>query len=166
MNKKERETFKRDKIRYLWTAKHMSIRDMADYLNNDAEFVRKCGKISHPTVQYWLKKIKAEYENFIDEDAMEKFTAEFVRSVEFQDNEISTITKILEDPELKPSDRLAFLNLRHRIEIDKMTLLSDRALPLTVKKYKADRKKIIQHLKPVEEERPPLKWPEETREVN
>ena len=152
MKKKEREEFKRNKIRYLWVYQHLSYRDIADNLNNDPEFIRKCGKITHPTVAYWVKKIKAEFENSIDSDAMEIFNAEFMRSIEFIDGEISDLTKIIDTMDLKPEDKLKYINMRHRMEIDKMTLLSDKALPLSVKKWKKDRQKFTKTLKSVDEE--------------
>ena len=152
MNKKEREEFKRNKIRYLWVYQHLSYRDIADHLNNDPEFIRKCGKIAWPTVAYWVKKIKAEFENAIDSDAMEIFNAEFMRSIEFIDGEISDLTKIIDTMDLKPEEKLKYINMRHRMEIDQMTLLSDKALPLSVKKWKKDRQRLTKTLNTVDEE--------------
>lgn len=151
MNKKEKEEFKRNKIRYLYVYQHLSYKDIAEHLNQDPEFKRKCGSIAIPTVAYWVKKIRAEMESLIDGDAMEIFNAEFMRSVEFIDGEISDITKILDTQDLKPEERLKYINMRHRMEIDKMTLLSDRALPLSVKKWKADRKRYTKTLKSIDE---------------
>lgn len=155
MNKKERETFKRDKIRYLWVYQHLSYTDIADKLNSDPEFVRKCGKIAMTTVAYWVNnKIKPEFENAVNSDAMEVFNAEFMRSVEFIDGEISDLTKIIENEDLKPDDRLRYISMRHRMEIDKMTLLADKALPLSVKKWKKDRQRFTKTLTPIEDDTP------------
>ena len=154
MNKKERETFKRDKIRYLWVYQHLTYKDIADNLNSDPEFIRKCGKIAITTVAYWVtKKIKPEYENAVNADAMEVFNAEFMRSVEFIDQEISDITKILK-MDLDDDSRLKYMNARHKMEIDKMTLLSDKALPLSVKKWKKDRQRLTSTLKPIGDDEP------------
>jgi predicted DNA-binding ArsR family transcriptional regulator len=152
MKFKERVEYKRNRIRTLWTYEHLSIRDIAETLNSDPEFIRKCGKISVPSVQQHLTKIKREYENNIDSDGLERYTSEFARSVEFMDGEISDITKLLNDKELKHDERIKYLTLRHRIEVEKMTLLADREIPLTVKKYKKDRQLWAKTLKPVEEE--------------
>ncbi len=154
MNKKEREEFKRNKIRYLWVYQHLNYKDITEYLNSDPEFIRKCGKIAITTVAYWVnKKIKPELENAVDSDAMEVFNAEFTRSIEFIDGEISDITKILDNSnDMKPDERLKYINMRHRMEIDKMTLLADRALPLSVKKWKKDRQRFTKTLKPIEDD--------------
>ena len=151
LTKAQRTEFKRDRIRKLWTYQHLNIADIVDTLNNDPEFVKKCGKTVYSTVQWNLKKIKAEYENNIDSDGLERYTAEFGRSVEFQDGEISDITKLLSDTSLPMKDQIALLTLRHRIEIDKMTLMADREIPLTVKKYKKDRQLWSKSLNTVEE---------------
>lgn len=148
MKYKEQKAFKRDKIRSLWIYNHHTIREIADILNKDPEFVHKCGKIAVPTVQYQLQKIKAEMELLIDGDDLEKFTAEFARSVEFQDGEISDCTKLIESPDIKLEDKIKLMGLRHKIEIDKMTLLSDRAVPLTVKKWKKDRRDLTNRILP------------------
>lgn len=148
MKHKERLAFKRDKIRRLWIYGHHTINEIAEILNKDPEFIHKCGKIAVPTVHYQLKKIKAELEQMIDGDDLEKFTAEFARSVEFQDGEISDCTKLIESPDIKLEDKIRLISLRHKIEIDKMTLLSDRAVPLTVKKWKNDRKELTNRILP------------------
>lgn len=154
MNKKEREEYKRNKIRNLYVYAHKNMRDIMNTLNSDPEYIRKCGKIAYNTVAYWVnRKIKPELENAIDSDALETFNAEFTRSIEFIDGEISDITKILEENEdMKPDDRLKYINMRHRMEIDKMTLLADRALPLAVKKWKTERTRHYGTIKKVDEE--------------
>ena len=153
--KKKSELYKRDRIRNLYVYSHYTQKDITDALNNDAEFKRKCGSISQPTVAYWIKKIKAEMENAIDIDGLERFTAEFVRKSEFMDNEISEITKILEDKEIKMEDRIKLMNMRHRMSVDQITLLADKELPLTVKKYKADRKVFTDRLNLITEDETP-----------
>ncbi len=157
MNKKEREDYKRNKIRYLYVYAHKNMKDIMITLNSDPEFTRKCGKIAYNTVAYWVnKKIKPELENAIDSDALETFNAEFTRSIEFIDGEISDLTKIIEDnPDMKPDDRLKYINMRHRMEIDKMTLLADRALPLAVKKWKTERTKHYGTIKLVKDDKIP-----------
>ena len=112
MNKKEREEFKRSKIRYYWVYMHLTYKDIADKLNADPEFKHKCGHIAVPTVAYWVRKIKGEFESLIDNDAMEIFNAEFMRSVEFIDGEISDLTKLLDTMELSPDEKLKYINMR------------------------------------------------------
>lgn len=165
MKLKDRQKYKRDRIRNLYVYQHKSLRDIADFLNNDPEFKRICGTIAVPTVQYWVSKIKKELDNAISIDGLERFTAEFVRASEFMDGTISDISKMLENPNLKQGEKITLINLRHRILIDKMTLLADRELPLTVKKYKKDREKFMKVLPMEPEDTPELdvKWPEDSQ---
>ncbi len=163
MNKKEREEYKRDKIRNLWVYMGLSIRSIADLLNKDPEFIRKCGSISVPTVQYWIKKIKGELENAIDIDGMERFTAEFVRTSEFMDSEVDDLTNMINSPNIKMDDKIKLINLRHRVKVDQMTLLADRELPLTVKKYKKDRQKNLSLLPKEEPQMLDVKWQEDSQ---
>lgn len=155
LKQKERLAFRRDKIRKLYIYRHLTLQDITDHINGDPETVNKCGKTSRATVAYDLKKIKKEMENMVDGDGLDRYTAEFMRSCEFQDGEISDITKILAtNTDLSMKDKIALMQLRHRIEIDKMTLLSDREIPLTVKKLKKDRAELVDRLnviKPDEE---------------
>jgi len=153
--KKKREDYKRDRIRYLYVYAHYSQKDIADLLNSDPEFKRKCGSISIPTVAYWIKKIKGELENAIDIDGLERFTAEFVRKSEFMDNEVSEVTKLLQDKGMKMEDRIKLMNMRHRMAVDQITLLADKELPLTVKKYKNDRKVFTDRLNLITDEEQP-----------
>lgn len=140
MDKKEREEYKKEKIRSLYIFQHFSLRAIAETLSNDPEFVRITGgKIAYPTVNYWVKQIKEELEKSTDSDGMERFVAEFIRKSEFMDGEISDLTKMIASPSLKMDDKIKLITLRHRIAVDQVTLLADRELPLTVKKYKKDR---------------------------
>lgn len=142
MNKKEREQYKYDKIRYFYIYRSLSYGAIADELNADIEFVKRCGKTNASTVGYWVtQKIKPELDSFLEGDALDSFNAEFMRSMEFKDGEISDIGIILKRTDLDDSDRIKYMTLRHQIETAKMTLLADKAVPLSVRKWRKDRNK-------------------------
>ena len=137
----------------------MCIRDSATAiekeLNSDQEFTRKYGTITVPGVHYHIQKIKSEYEKYIGEDAIDKYTAEFVRLQNSFDKELEDVDEMIkrtEDEDVK----IKLMRLRHEIRIDKMKMLQDIELPLAVKKLKLERKKKYDTLRTVEEPiRPP-----------
>lgn len=153
--KKERENFKRQKIYELYVYGNKEATAISKTLNQDAEFVRKCGKIPPISVRYWINKIKKELEHAVDSDGMERFVAEFTRKAMFFDKEISDITDLLEKQDLKLDERHKFMSLRHQIAKDSITILSDHELPLTVKKYKKDRELMNRNLKTIDEDLTP-----------
>ena len=78
----------RDKIRDLYIFFHKSASAIERELNGDSNFVRRFGNITIPGVNYHIQKIKSEYERFIGEDAIDKYTAEFVRLQNSFDQEL------------------------------------------------------------------------------
>lgn len=163
MKKKEREDYKRKRIRDLYVYAHKSLREIADILNNDHEFKRVCGHIAVPTVQYWVTKIKSELENAIGADAIEKYTAEYIRKMQFMDEEIDSISKMLESKSLKDDDRLKLMRFRHDVVKDELMMLQDHELPLAIKKMKNDRHKTVSNYTLIKDEEKPI--PIEFKEV-
>ena len=143
----------KNKIRDLYIFFHKSVRSITSELNSDQEFKRKYGTISVAGVQYHIKKIKEEYEHYIGEDAIDKYTAEFVRLQNSMDKELEDVDEMIvktEDEDVK----IKLMRLRHEIRLDKMKMLQDIELPMAVKKLKLERKKKYDTLKvlDVEEE--------------
>ena len=152
MKRKEIQTYKRDKIRDLYIYGGYNYKTIAEKLNQNPEFVRRCGEIPVTTVAWWInKKIKPEFESYVNADALEIFNADYMRSLEFMEGTISDISHILETEELKPDERIRYMSLRQKVKVEQMTLLADRALPLAVKKWKAQRKQYVGTLKQADE---------------
>lgn len=152
MKYKERAAYKHDRIRALYIRSHGTIDDIVNTLNKDPEFIRLCGKISYASVQQHLSKIKREFEYSISDDAIEKYTAEYVRKMEFMDQEISDITNMLKNPNIKDDHRLKLMRFRHDVVKDEIEMLTNRELPLSIKKINNDRRAKLDKLKVVNPE--------------
>ena len=141
----------RNKIRELYIFFHKSASSIEQELNSTVEFVSKYGKITVPGVNYHIQKIKEEYEKYIGEDAIDKYTAEFVRLQNSFDAELDDVDKMIKDSE-DEDVVIKLMRLRHEIRLDKMKMLQDIELPLAVKKLKLERKKKYETIKTVEPE--------------
>ena len=138
----------RTRIRDLYIFFHKSPSSITKELNEDNDFTRKYGTITVPGVNYHVQKIKAEYEQFIGEDAIDKYTAEFVRLQNSFDHELDDVDEMIkrtEDEDVK----IKLMRLRHEIRLDKMKMLQDIELPLAVKKLKLERKKKLTTIKEI-----------------
>ena len=128
----------RNKIRDLYIFFHKSASAIEKELNASKEFVSRYGSITIPGVDYHIQKIKAEYEKYIGEDAIDKYTAEFVRLQNSFDAELDDVDEMIkktDDEDIK----IKLMRLRHEIRLDKMKMLQDIELPLAVKKLKLER---------------------------
>jgi len=141
----------RDKIRDLYIFFHKSASAIERELNGDSNFVRRYGNITIPGVNYHIQKIKGEYERFIGEDAIDKYTAEFVRLQNSFDQELEDVDEMIRRTDSEDV-RIKLMRLRHEIRLDKMKMLQDIELPLAVKKLKLERNKKLKKLNVVEED--------------
>ena len=141
----------RDKIRDLYIFFHKSASAIERELNGDSNFVRRFGNITIPGVNYHIQKIKSEYERFIGEDAIDKYTAEFVRLQNSFDQELEDVDEMIRRTD-DEDVRIKLMRLRHEIRLDKMKMLQDIELPLAVKKLKLERNKKLKKLNVVEED--------------
>ena len=139
----------RDKIRDLYIFFHKSASAIERELNGDSNFVRRFGNITIPGVNYHIQKIKSEYERFIGEDAIDKYTAEFVRLQNSFDQELEDVDEMIRRTDSEDV-RIKLMRLRHEIRLDKMKMLQDIELPLAVKKLKLERKKKLDTIKTIE----------------
>ena len=149
MNRKEKSEEIRNKIRDLYIFFHKSPSSIQRELSSDEEFIRKYGSITIPGVNYHIQKIKSEYEMYIGEDAIDKYTAEFVilqNSFDAELDDLDEMIKKTEDEDV----RIKLMRLRHEIRLDKMKMLQDIELPLAVKKLKLERKKKLDTIKTIE----------------
>lgn len=128
----------RAKIRDLWILGYNTV-EIADKLTRDGD------KISPEWVSIHVKKIEADLEHGISEDAIDKYASEFVRMRASFDNEITEMTRIIdklsdEDPK-ELEAKIKLINARHAVRTDKVKMLQDVELVLAVKKYKQERSK-------------------------
>ena len=130
----------RNKIRDLYIFFHKSASAIEKELNATQEFTSKYGNITVPGVNYHIQKIKSEYEKYIGEDAIDKYTAEFVRLQNSFDAELDDVDEMIKATE-EEDIKIKLMRLRHEIRLDKMKMLQDIELPLAVKKLKLERKK-------------------------
>ena len=151
MSRKEKSEEIRNKIRDLYIFFHKSPSSIQRELSSDQEFIRKYGSITIPGVNYHIQKIKSEYEMYIGEDAIDKYTAEFVRLQNSFDAELDDVDEMIKATE-EEDVRIKLMRLRHEIRLDKMKMLQDIELPLAVKKLKLERKKKLDTIKTVEPE--------------
>jgi len=147
-NRQKRTDEVRSKIRDLYIFFHKSPSSITRELNEDQEFTRKYGTITVPGVNYHIQKIKSEYEQFIGEDAIDKYTAEFVRLQNSFDHELDDVDEMIKATE-DEDVRIKLMRLRHEIRLDKMKMLQDIELPLAVKKLKMERKKKLSTIKEI-----------------
>ena len=130
----------RSKVRDLYIFFHKSASAIEKELNSTQEFTSKYGTITVPGVNYHIQKIKSEYEKYIGEDAIDKYTAEFVRLQNSFDAELDDVDEVIKATE-EEDIKIKLIRLRHEIRLDKMKMLQDIELPLAVKKLKLERKK-------------------------
>lgn len=141
----------KSKIRDLYIFFHKSARTIEAEVNEDPDFVKRFGKVPASTVQRYINKIKAEYEHYIGEDAIDKYTAEFVRLQNSMDQELDDIDNMIKETDNKEL-KIRLMRLRHEIRLDKMRMLQDIELPLAVKKLKLERSKKLNTIKMINEE--------------
>ena len=141
----------RNKVRDLYIFFHKSASAIQKELNTNQEFISKYGTITVPGVNYHIQKIKSEYEKYIGEDAIDKYTAEFVRLQNSFDAELDDVDEMIKATE-EDDIKIKLMRLRHEIRLDKMKMLQDIELPLAVKKLKLERKKKYDTLEVVPKE--------------
>lgn len=123
-----------------WSAKRIS----AEF-TNDPELKAKYGEISVSGVQEHIVKCRRELESLLDEDALEKFTGEFVRKQHIFDQEVEDIDnaqKHLDQEDPKQLDIwLKMERAKHEIHVDSIKMMQDIQLVLNVKKIVGARRK-------------------------
>jgi len=131
-------------IRTMWLFQGYSIRRIADEFNNNKEYVKEFGTVSVSSVGQYVKAAKKEAESWIDEDALEKYTAEFVRKQHTIDEEIEKLRKLQEMCDLSdPKDKELYLkisNAMHQMSMNQIKMMSDIELVIQVKKFNKERR--------------------------
>lgn len=122
-------------------------------INEDSQLKNKFGEVAIADVHYHVKKIRKDLEDSLDFDALEKYTAEYVRFQHSIESEIEDVEKIIQLCD-KEKEKETWLRLkRHKKELmeTKLRALQDHELPLTVRKLKRERDSKTKVLKLVEE---------------
>ncbi len=120
---------------------HESQRAIAREFNEDEKLIAKFGPVDLGTVHYHVKKIRLELENSLDFDALDRYTAEYVRFQHSIESEIEDVEKIIKLIDMDKEKEMWLKFKRHKKELMEVKLraLQDHELPLTVRKLKRER---------------------------
>ena len=138
----------KDYIFNQWMFKSRNAYQIADQVNKDTELMSKFGKTTPAGVHYHIKHIEKDLEDTINEDALDTYIGEFIRARTGFENDAAAVMELVDDEMAKDKkDRNVDLILRlrrfnHEIKLDSFKMLQDSALPLQVKKLKAERNKL------------------------
>ncbi len=130
-------------IRNMWVFEGYSIRKIESEFN--ANYSDQYGTVSFNSVAIYVREIRRELENWLDEDALEKYTGEFVRQQHIIDNSIENLRKVqklieMEDPKGQEL-YLKFENAIHNMTNDKIKMMSEIELVLRIKKLNKEQRK-------------------------
>ena len=120
---------------------HMSERAIMRSINEDPKMLQKFGEITPPDIHYHVAKIKMELENTLDIDAIDKYTAEYVRFQNSIESEIEDTEEIIKltDKEKEKETWIKLKRLKKELMETKLRALQDHELPLVVRKLKKER---------------------------
>jgi len=131
-------------LRTMWLFQGYSIRKMASEFNGNEEYVKKYGTVSVSSMGDYVKEFRRDAEKWIDEDALEKYTAEFVRKQHTIDEEIDKLLvaqSMLDTSDIKENELyLKFENAIHAMHMNQIKMMSEIELVLSVKKYNKERR--------------------------
>lgn len=143
----------RDYIYDRYVMFHMSQRAITRSINESPELVRAYGHVGLSDVHYHVKKIRIDLENSLDFDALDRYTAEYVRFQHSIETEIEDLEEVIKLCDLNKEKEIWLRLKRHKKELmeTKLKALQDHELPLTVRKLKKERDSRTKILKVVEE---------------
>jgi len=131
-------------LRTMWLLQGFSIRRMVREFNGNREYVNKYGTVSISAVTGYVKKFRRDAENWLDEDALEKYTGEFVRkqhTIDEQIDKLLSAQKLLDQSDPKQLELfLKFENSIHQMHMNQIKMMSEIELVLTIKKYNKERR--------------------------
>lgn len=148
----------KDIVAKYWAFGGFSIRKITDEFNKQEDYVKKYGTVSVSSVQGYVKEIRREFESFLDEDAIEKYTGEFVRKQFQVDEQIEKLRKVQELIDVNTGDEkqrelyLKFEREMHNMTMNQVKMMSDIELVLSVKKFAKKRRLQTETIKQVPEE--------------
>jgi len=131
-------------VRTMYLYQGFSIRKIAAKFNADQEYVRKYGSVSVSSVATYCKEARIEAEQWIDEDALEKYTGEFVRKQHTIDEEIEKLRTLQEMLDLTDEkDKELYLklsNAMHQMSMNQIKMMSDIELVMQVNRFNKERR--------------------------
>ena len=131
-------------LRIMWIFQGFSIRKMSRVFNDNPEYVAKYGTVSVTSVQHYVKEFRRDAESWYDEDAVEKYAAEFVRkqhTIDEQVDRIDEVQKLIDTTD--PKERELFLKFemaKHTLHQDQIKMMSEIELVLHIKRLNKDRR--------------------------
>lgn len=142
----------------MWLFQGYSIRKIADEFNSNPEYVKKFDTITASSVAVWVREFRRDAERWLDEDALEKYTAEFVRkqhTIDEQIDKLQKTQKLLDQSDPKQLDLfLKFETAIHQMHMNQIKMMSEIELVLAVKKYNKERRLKNETIKMVDSENP------------
>ena len=150
-------------VRTMWLISGFSVRKIAREFNGTSEYVKDYGTVSISSVGIWVKEIRRDSEKWLDEDALEKYTGEFVRQqhiIEARMESLQDVQKYInfETGDVKDKELyLKFEKTIHEMSMDKIKLMTDIELVLRIKKLNKDRRLKNETLVLVDKDGKPLK---------
>ena len=133
-------------IRDMWVFQGYSIRKLCTEFNANKEYVDKYGTVSLSSVAVYVREARRELENCIDEDFLEKYTAEFVRRRFIMEEQIEKLREAQNFIDFKTGDSkdkdlyLKFEMAIHNIGMDQMRMMTDIELVLNIKKLNKEKR--------------------------
>ncbi len=107
--------------------------------------------VSVPSVIQHIKKVRIELEQLVDEDALEKYTSEFIRKQFQYDNQIEvmqTMQNTIDTSDAKGQELWLKFESQKTVILDKqIKMMSDIELVLMIKQMNAKRRKELKTLK-------------------
>jgi hypothetical protein len=131
-------------LRIMWIFQGFSIRKMSREFNNNPEYVAKYGTVSVSSVTGYVKEFRRDAEKWYDEDAVEKYAAEFVRKQHTIDEQVDRIDEVQRLIDVTdPKERELFLKFemaKHTLHQDQIKMMSEIELVLHIKRLNKERR--------------------------
>jgi hypothetical protein len=131
-------------LRVMWIFQGFSVRKMSREFNNNKDYVAKYGTVSVSSVTGYVKEFRRDAEKWYDEDAVEKYAAEFVRKQHTIDEQVDRIDEVQRLIDVTdPKERELFLKFemaKHTLHQDQIKMMSEIELVLHVKRLNKDRR--------------------------
>ena len=124
-----------------WVYAHKSQKDIVTMIAETPELKAKFGDVNHGIISYHVNQIRLELESSLSPDAVERYTAEYVRFQHTIEDEITKVQHLIDlcDQEKEKEMWLKLTRLKKEFIETKLKALQDHELPLTVKKIKQQR---------------------------
>jgi hypothetical protein len=131
-------------LRIMWIFQGFSIRKMSRVFNDNPEYVAKYGTVSVSSVGSYVREFRRDAEKWYDEDAVEKYAAEFVRkqhTIDEQVDRIDAVQNLIDTSD--PKERELFLKFemaKHTLHQDQIKMMSEIELVLHIKRLNKERR--------------------------